>query len=87
LIKIIKYITQVQQQIARNVKDNWDLPFITPSLILSFSAALLLSVRIALWAESIATVGYFALAVGVLLQFVCFEIHRSKNGVAFDGSG
>jgi hypothetical protein len=87
VIKIITYITQVQQQIARNVKDNWDLPFITASLILLFSSALLLAVRMASWAKSIATAGYFALAVGVLLQFVCFGIHRSKNGVVFDGSG
>jgi hypothetical protein len=87
VIKIITNFTQVQQQIARYVKDNWDLPLIPPSLILLFSTALLLAGRTASWAKSIATAGYFVLAVGVLLQFVCFGIHRSKNGVVFDGSG
>jgi hypothetical protein len=87
VIKIITNFAQVQQQIARYVKDNWDLLLIPTSLILLFSTALLLAVRIASWAKSIATAGYFALAVGALLQFVCFGINRSKNGVVFDGSG
>jgi hypothetical protein len=85
--KTITYFKQTQQQIARYVKDNWGLPLITAFLILLFAAALLLAVGWASRAESIATAGYFAVAVDVLLRFVCFGIHRSKNGVVFDGSG
>jgi hypothetical protein len=81
--KIIAYFKQNQQQTGRFAKGNRGLSFITVFLILLFASAFLLEVGLASWAESTATVGYFALAFSLLLP----GRHRSKNGVVFDGPG
>jgi uncharacterized membrane protein len=85
--KLSKYFKQIQQQTNQFAKDNRVLPFITAFLTFLFAAPLLLAVRWASWAESTATACYFALAFSVLLNFVSFGRHRSKNGVVFDGPG
>src|SRR5665647_247018 len=85
--KTITYFKQIQQQIGRFAKVNRGLPLITAFLILLFMATFLVEVGWASWGKSTATAGYFSIAFGVLLQFVCFGRLRSKNGVVFDGPG
>jgi hypothetical protein len=66
----------------KTVKENWGFPFITGFIMLLITAALFLTVGWASLAESIANFAYYSLVAGVLLELVCFNKNREKNGVA-----
>jgi len=79
LEKIRFNLHKIQSLIPISFKENWGFPFIVGFLLLLFSSALLLAAGIAYYAELLANCAYFVLVAGVLLQLVCFSIHRKKN--------
>jgi hypothetical protein len=80
------YCKQIREQTMRYIRGYWGLPFIAGFLLLLVAASILLAVGWASTAESTATLAYFVLAVGVLLQLVCHGKNKLKNGAVFHGS-
>jgi len=81
--KISIFYKQIQEQTERAIKANWEFPFIIGFLMLLFATAFRLNVGWISLAEATANFAYFALAVGVTLQMVCFGKNRFKNRSLF----
>ena len=60
------------------VKQNWGLPFIFGFMVLLISVAVSLSMALSNWAIVAVEYAYYALAIGVLLQLVCFLKYGKK---------
>lgn len=60
------------------VRGNWGFPFILVFIILLLLAAVSLTVGASIIGEYVAVFAYYALAIGVFLQLVCFLKARKK---------
>jgi hypothetical protein len=84
-MRIIEIITIFFKKMVANLKrfsiENWGFPFISMFLILLFASAVLLAASLAYVADITATLAYFSLLVGVILQIICFS-KNCKNGEA-----
>jgi heme/copper-type cytochrome/quinol oxidase subunit 4 len=56
----------------RYFRENWGAPFALVFMMLLIVVAVCSAVGLMLWASQIAIYSYYALAVGVILQLVCF---------------
>jgi amino acid permease len=54
------------------VKNNWGSPFIIIFIVLLLSAGISLSIGLSFAADQLAVCSFFALVLGVMLQFVCY---------------
>ena len=64
--------SSIQTKAKGYVRENWGSPFIVGFIFLLLAAAVLLSVGLSVWAESIAVYAYYSLVAGVVLQLVCY---------------
>jgi len=62
------------------VRENWGAPFIVGFMLLLMVAAASLSMGLAGLANEMAIYAYYALVVGVVLQFACFLKCNKRNG-------
>jgi hypothetical protein len=60
------------------VRENWGSPFIVAFMLLLVSTAVSLSIGWSYLADSTAVYAFCALAVGVILQLVCFLKYTKK---------
>jgi len=74
ILKIEKMLNAVK----RYVKENWGSPFIVAFALMLPVAAFLLPTNFFLSAYSIAIYAFYALVVGVILQFVCFVNYKKS---------
>jgi hypothetical protein len=86
MTKINCYFHRIQVLTLSYFRENWGFPFVAGFLFLLFSSAILLAANMASYAEQLATVAYFTLAIGVVLQIVCFSKNREKIGDVLNGS-
>ena len=84
-MRTIGVITVFFKKTAAKLKrlsiENWGFPFISIFLILLITSAVLVAADLAFVADIPATIAYFSLLVGVILQIICFSKNR-KNGKA-----
>ena len=84
-MRTIEIITIFFKKMVANLKrfsiKNWGFPFISMFLILLIASAVLLAASLAYVADITATLAYFFLLVGVILQIICFS-KNSKTGEA-----
>jgi heme/copper-type cytochrome/quinol oxidase subunit 4 len=62
------------------IKENWGAPFVVGFMALLVFAAVSLVMGLAVLADEVAVYAYYALVVGVVLQFVCFLKYGRRNG-------
>ena len=65
--------------IKRYFKENWGAPLIVGFMLLLIVAAVSLSIGLSSLADAVAIYAYYSLAVGVVLQLVCFLKYREKG--------
>ena len=61
-------------------RENWGAPFILGFMLLLMVAAASLLMGLDILANGVAVSAYYALVVGVVLQFVCFLKYAKRNG-------
>lgn len=61
------------------VKENWGSPFIVGFMLLLIVLGVSLSMDLYTLAETISVYAFYALAVGVFLQIICFIKYCRKN--------
>lgn len=67
---------------------NWGFRFVAGFILLLLIAAILSTMQwVSYLAEPIATVAYFALVIGVVLQLVLLGKNSNKEGAGIHGSG
>ena len=77
---IKEFAKEVPARVKEYTRENWGAPFIVGFMLLLIVAAVSLSMGLAVLANEVAIVAYYALAVGVVLQLVCFLKYNKKNG-------
>jgi heme/copper-type cytochrome/quinol oxidase subunit 4 len=79
-VMISVFAKKMPDRVRGYVRENLGAPFIVGFMLLLVFAAVSLSVGLAVLANGIAIVAYYALVVGVFLQLVCFLKYNKKNG-------
>jgi heme/copper-type cytochrome/quinol oxidase subunit 4 len=77
---IKEFAKEFPAKVKAYTRENWGAPFIVGFMLLLMVAAVSLSMGLAVLADGIAIVAYYALVGGVVLQLVCFLKYNKKNG-------
>jgi amino acid transporter len=77
--KIGSFADKIMPKVKGYVKENWGTPFIVGFMALLLVAAVSLSMGFSVFADDVAVYAYYALVVGVVLQFACFWKYRNKK--------
>ena len=83
LAKIREYFKQIRDRTKRFDRENWGSPLIAGFMLLLIAAAFLLatgSTGLTPVAELTATLAYFALLIGVVLQLIFFRKKHEERG-------
>ncbi len=73
------FVRQILAKVKGYVRENWGAPFIVGFMILLMIAVASLSIDLAALADEVAVYAYYALVVGVVLQFVCFLKYNQEG--------
>ena len=69
----------IPERISCYVNQNWGSPFILGFMTLLLIASGSLSLDFVALADSVATVAYYVLVVGVILQVICYLKYNKKS--------
>jgi hypothetical protein len=73
------FVRQIPAKVKGYIRENWGAPFIVGFMILLMIAVASLSIDLAALADEVAVYAYYALVVGVVLQFVCFLKYNQEG--------
>jgi hypothetical protein len=74
------FARRVLSRIKGYLKENWGAPFVLGFMALLMVAAVSLLMNFSVMADEVAVYAYYALVIGVVLQFACFLKYRKKEG-------
>ena len=77
---IKEFAKEFPARVKAYTRENWGAPFIVGFMLLLMVAAVSLSMGLAVLANEVAIVAYYALVAGFVLQLVCFLKYNKKNG-------
>lgn len=77
---IKEFAKEFPARVKAYTRENLGAPFIVGFMLLLMVAAVSLSIGVAVLADEVAIVAYYALVGGVVLQLVCFLRYNKKNG-------
>lgn len=89
-MRTIGAITVFFKKMAAKLKrlsiENWGFPFISMFLMLLIASAVLVAAGLGSVADIPATLAYFSLLVGVILQVICFSKNRKNAKPVLSGT-
>lgn len=73
-------VKEIPAQVKGYLRENGGTPFIVGFMLLLMTVAASLSMGLAALSDEVAVCAFIALAVGVILQGVCYLIHDKRSG-------